>query len=162
LTDEVISDRAKYYPTNKLILCRLINEKVKPNDPSKHMFDASARQSVVKMGYPINEEALMAGLSVSGKVTGYIKGKALIRLDGSKFTGIMHPNDVEGIDKNLPIEKSMKLGTHYNMKITEYSNEGGKKLIRLSTLSKYFKKFEGVELGFEVDQNAINLWDNYQ
>lgn len=41
----------------------------------------------------------------------------------------------------------MKLGTHYQMKIIEYSYEGGKRLIRLSTLQKYFKKFEGVELG---------------
>lgn len=63
------------------------------------MFDASSRESVVKMGYPINDEALMTGLTVSGKVTGYMKGKALIKLDGSKYTGIMHPNDVESINK---------------------------------------------------------------
>lgn len=94
LTDEHISDKAKFYPLNKLMLVRLISEKVKPNDPSKHLFDASARESVVKMGYPLNEEALMVGLTVSGKVSGYTKGKALIKLDGSKFTGIMHPNDV--------------------------------------------------------------------
>lgn len=54
LTDEYVPDKSKFYPTNKLILCRLISEKVKPNDPSKHLFDASARESVVKMGYPIN------------------------------------------------------------------------------------------------------------
>lgn len=36
----------------------------------------------------------MVGLTVSGKVVGYTKGKALVRLDGSKFTGIMNPNEV--------------------------------------------------------------------
>lgn len=36
----------------------------------------------------------MSGLTVSGIVTGYVKGKALIKIDGSKYTGIMHPNDV--------------------------------------------------------------------
>jgi ribosomal protein S1 len=85
------------------------------------------------MGYTINEDVLMVGLTVSGKVSGYTKGKALIKLDGSKLTGIMSPNDVEGIDRNEPIEKSMRLGTNYPMKITELSLEG-KKLIRLSTL----------------------------
>ena len=44
------------------------------------------------MGYPINEEVLMVWLTVSGKVSGYTKGKALIRLDGSKFTVIMNPS----------------------------------------------------------------------
>ncbi len=42
----------------------------------------------------------MVGLTVSGKVSAYTKGKALIKLDGSKFTGIMNPHDVEGIDKD--------------------------------------------------------------
>lgn len=45
----------------------------------------------------------MVGLTVTGKVSGYTKGKALIKLDGSKFTGIMNPNDVENIDKSEPI-----------------------------------------------------------
>lgn len=54
LSDEYIADKAKLFPTNKLMLMRLISEKVKPNDPTKHLFDASGRQSVIKMGYPIN------------------------------------------------------------------------------------------------------------
>ena len=55
----------------------------------------------------------------------------------------------------------MKLGTHYKMKIIEYSNEG-RRLIRLSTLPKYFKKFPGIELNAEEDGRVINLWENYQ
>lgn len=94
LSDQHIADKAKLYPMNKLMLIRLISEKVKPSDPSKHLFDASARESVIKMGYPINQDALMVGLTVSGKVSGYVKGKALIKLDGSKFTGIMNPSEV--------------------------------------------------------------------
>jgi hypothetical protein len=58
---------------------------------------------VIKMGYPINEEALMVGLTVSGQVSGFTKGKALIKLDGSKFTGIMNPSEVEGLNKEEPI-----------------------------------------------------------
>lgn len=92
----------------------------------------------------------MVGLTVSGKVSGYTKGKALIKLDGSKFTGIMNPTEVEGINREEPIEKSMKLGTHYTMKIIELGNEG-KRLIRLSTLAKYFNKYQGVELNLERD-----------
>jgi hypothetical protein len=34
----------------------------------------------------------MIGLTVTGKVSGYTKGKALIKIDGSKFTGIMNPS----------------------------------------------------------------------
>ena len=103
----------------------------------------------------------MVGLTVSGQVSGYTKGKALIKLDGSKFTGIMNPTEVEGLNKEDPIEKSMKVGTHYTMKIIQLSNEG-RRLIRLSTLSKYFNKFKGVELNLEKDENAINLWENYE
>ena len=36
----------------------------------------------------------MVGLTVSGKVSAYTKGKALVKIDGSKFTGIMNPNEV--------------------------------------------------------------------
>lgn len=54
----------------------------------------------------------------------------------------------------------MKVGTHYTMKIIELSNEG-RRLIRLSTLSKYFNRYKGVELNLEKDENAINLWENY-
>ena len=78
-------------------------------------------------------------------MSGYTKGKALVKLNGSKFTGIMNPHEVEGINLEDPIEKSMKLGTSYKMKIIEYSNDG-KRLIRLSALPKYFKKFPGIEL----------------
>ena len=74
------------------MLLRLISQKTKPNDPTKHFFDASARESVVKMGNAINQEVLMVGLTVSGKVSAYTKGKALVKIDGSKFTGIMNPN----------------------------------------------------------------------
>lgn len=55
----------------------------------------------------------------------------------------------------------MKVGTHYTMKIIELSNEG-RRLIRLSTLAKYFNRYKGVELNFEKDENAINLWENYE
>ena len=47
------------------------------------------------------------------------------------------------------------------MKIIEYSNDG-KRLIRLSALSKYFKKFPGVELNLDEDPRVENLWKNYQ
>lgn len=93
LSDSPISgDKSKYFPPNRLMLCRLISEKIKPNDPTKHLFDASARQSVVKLGYPLSDELLQVGLTVSGYVTGFAKGKALVRLCGSRFTGIIHPN----------------------------------------------------------------------
>lgn len=44
--------------------------------------DASLRESVVKHGYPLNDEILETGvgLTVKGIVTGYVKGKALVRL----------------------------------------------------------------------------------
>ena len=53
------------------------------------------------------------------------------------------------------------MGTRYQMKITEYSNEG-KRLIRLSTLKKYFTKYKGVELDFQENPVIVNLWENYQ
>ena len=43
------------------------------------------------------------------------------------------------------------------MKVIEYSNDG-RRLIRLSTLPKYFNKFKGVELDEGEDKNAVILW----
>lgn len=64
------------------MLCRLINSKSKANDQNSIQFDGSLRESVVKHGYPLNDEILVegVGLTVSGIVTGYTKGKALVRL----------------------------------------------------------------------------------
>ena len=47
-------------------------------------------------------------------------------------------------------------------KIVEYSLEGEKRLIRLSTLRKYFKKYEGLETTFDTDQKILQLWENFQ
>ena len=79
---------------NNLVLLRLISEKAKANEPNKKFFDASSRESVVKHGYPLNDEVLMSGLTVSGVVTGFVKGKALVKLDSSKETGIISPHDI--------------------------------------------------------------------
>lgn len=53
------------------------------------------RESVVKYGYPLNDEILETGvgLTVRGIVTGYVKGKALVRLESSKLTGIIALKD---------------------------------------------------------------------
>lgn len=59
------------------------------------MFDASLRASVVKYGYPLNDEILKngVGLTVIGTVVGYTKGRGLIRLNSSRFTGIINQED---------------------------------------------------------------------
>ena len=44
----------------------------------------------------------MVGLTVSGVVTGFAKGKALVRIDASKYTGIIAQRDIEGINLDLP------------------------------------------------------------
>lgn len=81
---------------NKLVLCRVINIKGKQGDASRVQADASLRESVVKLGYPLNDEILETGvgLTVYGMVTGYVKGKALVRLESSRFTGIIALKDV--------------------------------------------------------------------
>ncbi len=98
------------------MLCRLISSKVKNNQPNAVMFDASLRESVVKFGYPLNDEILEhgIGLTVEGTIKGYAKGKALVQLHSSKFTGIISLKDVEGVtdeslEKAVPIGKSLKL-----------------------------------------------------
>lgn len=62
------------------------------------MFDASLRESVVKFGYPLNDQILEhgIGLTVEGSIKGYTKGKALVQLNCSKFTGIISLKDIEG------------------------------------------------------------------
>lgn len=54
---------------------------------------------MIKYGYPINDDVLEhgVGLTVEGTVKGYTKGKALVQLFSSKFTGIISINDIEGI-----------------------------------------------------------------
>lgn len=84
------------------------------------------------------------GLTVKGVVTGYTKGKALVRLESSKFTGIIALKDYEGLDENDTLEKVFPIGKQLLCKIIEYSREGDKRLIRLSTLNKFFKKYEGL------------------
>lgn len=100
LSDLHIKDREKQFKTNKLVLCRLISSKVKNNQPNVVLFDASLRESVVKYGYPLNDEILEhgVGLTVEGTVKGYTKGKALVQLHSSKFTGIIDLRDVEGAE----------------------------------------------------------------
>ncbi len=80
------------------MLCRLISSKVKNNQPNNVLFDASLRESVIKFGYPLNDEILEhgIGLTVDGSIKGYTKGKALVQLHSSKFTGIIAMKDVEG------------------------------------------------------------------
>jgi len=50
------------------------------------------------------------GLTVKGVVTGYTKGKALVRLESSKFTGIIALKDYEGLDENDTLEKVFPIG----------------------------------------------------
>ena len=89
------------------------------------MYDASLRESVIKFVNPINDEILEhgVGMTVEGTIKGYVKGKALVQLHSSKFTGIIALKDVEGatdesIEKILPIGKTLKF------KILEYSFNG--------------------------------------
>lgn len=82
-----------------------------------YLFDGSARESIVKMGYPINDDVLMVGLGVKGMVSGYVKGKLLVKLDGSQFTGIMGVRDIEGLEEEGSLEKNVPLGTKFTMKV---------------------------------------------
>lgn len=117
----------------------------------------------MKLGYPLNDDLLQVGLTVSGYVTGYSKGKALVRLSGSKFTGIIHPHEIPSINKEDPIEKSLKIGTYFkeNLKIIEVNNDG-RRLIRLSSQPKYFNKYKDVEVSITPDQRVSNLFASYQ
>ena len=101
MSDHYIQNKEQVFTPNKVVLCRLINSKtiVKGKESSVRI-DGSLRESVVKYGYPLNDEILETGvgLTVKGIVTGYAKGKALVRLDSSKFTAIIALKDAEGID----------------------------------------------------------------
>ena len=50
------------------------------------------------------------GLTVYGIVTGYSKGKALVRLQSSKFTGIISLRDYEEAGENDTLEKALPIG----------------------------------------------------
>lgn len=99
LSDIYIKDKEKEFKNNKLVLCRLISSKVKNNTPNVVLYDASLRESVIKYGYPLNDQILEhgVGLTVEGTIKGYVKGKALVQLHSSKFTGIIGLKDVEGV-----------------------------------------------------------------
>ncbi len=114
LSDIYIKDKEKEFKNNKLVLCRLISSKVKNNTPNVVLYDASLRESVIKYGYPLNDQILEhgVGLTVEGTIKGYVKGKALVQLHSSKFTGIINLKDVEGVtdeslEKVLPIGKTL-------------------------------------------------------
>jgi rRNA biogenesis protein RRP5 len=98
-SDHFLTHPEQIFTPNKLVLCRLINIRSKVGDASSVQIDASLRESVVKFGYPLNDEILETGvgLTVYGIVTGYVKGKALVRLESSKFTGIIALKDVEEV-----------------------------------------------------------------
>lgn len=83
LSDQYIEHKEHVFVPNKLVLCRLINARnVTSGKNNTVQIDASLRESVVKYGYPLNDEILETGvgLTVKGVVTGYVKGKALVRL----------------------------------------------------------------------------------
>ena len=102
LSDQHITNKEQVFVPNKLVLCRLINSKEKDNSVQ---FDGSLRESVVKYGYPLNDEILETGvgLTVMGNITGYTKGKALVRLQSSKFTGIISLKDVEDVEEDVTL-----------------------------------------------------------
>lgn len=86
-------------------------------------------------------------MTVVGTIKGYTKGKALVQLHSSKFTGIIDVKDVEAIeDKSL--EKALPVGLTLKFKIVEYSLDGDRRLIRLSTLQKTFLKYKQFETEF--------------
>ncbi len=101
-------------------------------------------------------------MTVKGIVTGYTKGKALVRLESSKLTGIIALKDYEEATENETLEKVLPIGKEIICKVIEYSRQGEKRLIRLSTLNKFFKKFEGLETTFDCDPRIIELWQNFQ
>lgn len=163
LSDLFLNRKEQIFTPNKLVLLRLINSKTKGEDINNVQFDASLRESVVKHGYPLNDEILAegVGLTVKGLVTGYTKGKALVRLESSKFTGIIALKDVEGAEDGT-LEKVLPIGKQIVCKIIEYSLEGEKRLIRLSTLKRFFTKYQGLETTFDTDAKTVELWDNFQ
>jgi rRNA biogenesis protein RRP5 len=163
-SDHFLAHPEHLFTPNKLVLCRLINIKSKTGDTGKFQIDASLRESVVKFGYPLNDEILETGigLTVHGIVTGYVKGKALVRLESSKFTGIIALKDVEEAQEDQTLEKVLPLGKRLTCKVVEYSREAERRLIRLSTLAKVFKKFDGLETTFDTNQRIVNLWNNFQ
>ena len=101
-------------------------------------------------------------MTVRGVVTGYVKGKALVRLESSKFTGIISLKDVEEATEDQTLEKVLPIGKQLVCKIVEYSLQGDKRLIRLSTLEKAFKKNEGLETTFDTDERILQLWESFQ
>jgi rRNA biogenesis protein RRP5 len=119
LSDHLITHPEQVFTANKLVLFRLINIKTKNGDTSKYQMDASLRESVVKYGYPLNDEILETGvgLTVNGSVTGYVKGKALVRLESSKFTGIISLKDVEEAGEEQTLEKVLPIGKRITCKI---------------------------------------------
>ena len=50
------------------------------------------------------------------------RGKALVKLDSSKETGIIAGHDIDGADPEASLEKNLPIGKHLTMKITEYQN----------------------------------------
>jgi hypothetical protein len=102
------------------VLCRLINSRtVTAGKNNIQQFDASLRESVVKCGYPLNDEILEngVGLTVRGIVAGYAKGKALVRLESSKLTGIIALKDCEGATENDTLEKAFPIGKELACKV---------------------------------------------
>ena len=85
----------------------------------------------------------------------------MVQLHSSKFTGIIGLKDVEGVtDESL--EKALPIGKTLKLKITEYSFDGEKRLIRLSNLQKVFQKFKQFETKFEADERLVKLWENFK
>lgn len=118
-SDHFLAHPEQVFTPNKLVLCRLINIKSRNGESASFQIDASLRESVVKFGYPLNDEILETGvgLTVNGIVTGYVKGKALVRLESSKFTGIIALKDVEEAQADQTLEKVLPIGKRLTCKI---------------------------------------------
>ena len=144
LSDEKVVDVHQRFPENKLVMGRLLTQKIKPNNPTVRLFDGSLRESVVLYGYQFNFDTLKIGLTVGGFVSGYTKGNAIVGLQACKYRGIISPqNHQSGHSATDPLEKIFPLGMHLQCKIIAFETEP-KLLIKLSTLEKHFKMYQGV------------------
>ena len=56
-------------------------------------------------------------MTVKGIVTGYSKGKALVRLECSRLTGIIALKDYEGLGENDTLEKVFPIGKELTCKV---------------------------------------------
>lgn len=153
LSDNILEEKSRLeviFHKNRLVIGRILS--ILPDNK----IDVSLRESVVKYGFPLNSDTIKQAAKVLGQVVGYKGEQAIVRIKGSKLTGILALKDSEKEDFEN-INQAFPLGSEIEAKVLSIHN-AEKMKIRLGTKPEFLAESEEIQLS-EIEKYSL-LYDS--